>query len=115
MFSALSVVNTLSVSIQSSGKRRLILDLRYPNCFLKKCKVNFEDAKNMMSSLIEYPQSSLFSFEIKSVTLIFFPEDKQFLGFFWVCAGLIKYFKFTVLPFGLATGPYIFTIGEAMA
>ena len=29
-----SVINPLSVSIQSNGKKRLILDLRYPNSFV---------------------------------------------------------------------------------
>ena len=41
-----TVVNPLSVSIQANGKKRLILDLRYPNQFVKKSKINFEDAKN---------------------------------------------------------------------
>ena len=41
-FSPPTVVNPLSVAIQSSGKKRLILDLHYPNSFLKKCKVKFE-------------------------------------------------------------------------
>lgn len=36
-----TVINPLSVAVQSSGKKRLILDLRYPNSFLKKCKIRF--------------------------------------------------------------------------
>ena len=36
------VVNPLSVSVQSSGKKRLILDLQYRNSFLKKFKITFE-------------------------------------------------------------------------
>jgi hypothetical protein len=36
-----TVVNPLSIAIQSSGKKRLILDLRYPNSFLKK-KLSFD-------------------------------------------------------------------------
>ena len=39
-----SVINPLSVSIQSNGKKRLILDLRYPNSFVKKFTIKFEDA-----------------------------------------------------------------------
>jgi len=31
------------------------------------------------------------------------------LGFSWVFKGVTKYFKFTVLPFGLSLGPYIFS------
>lgn len=106
-----TVVNPLSVSVQSNGKKRLILDLRYPNQFLRKCKVKFEDAKSMLSVLTDCPQDWLFSFDIKSGYhhIDICPEDFQFLGFSWVFDGITKYFQFTVLPFGLATGPYIFT------
>ena len=37
------VVNPLSVSVQANGKKRLILDLRYVNKFLRKMHVKFED------------------------------------------------------------------------
>jgi hypothetical protein len=105
------VVNPLSVSIQSSGKKRLILDLRYPNELLKKFKVKFEDSRSMLCLLMECPQNWLFSFDIKSGYhhIDIFPVDQQYLGFSWVFDGVLKYFKFTVLPFGLASGPYIFT------
>ena len=39
-----TVVNPLSVSTQANGKKTLILDLRYPNQFVKKSKIKFEDA-----------------------------------------------------------------------
>ena len=38
-------VNPLSVSIQSSGKKRLILDLRFVNKHVWKQKVKYEDLK----------------------------------------------------------------------
>lgn len=109
--SAPTVVNPLSVSTQSSGKKRLILDLRYPNQFVKKCRVKFEDAKSMLTLLSDCPQNWLFAFDIKSGYhhIDIFPDDQQFLGFSWVFDGVTKYFQFSVLPFGLATGPYIFT------
>ena len=37
------VVNSLSVSVQANGKKKLILDLRYVNKFLRKMHVKFED------------------------------------------------------------------------
>ena len=40
------VVNPLSVSIQSCGKKRLILDLRHVNKHIWKEKVKFEDIRN---------------------------------------------------------------------
>ena len=38
------VVNPFSISVQTSGKKRLILDLRYPNSFLKNFKIKFEES-----------------------------------------------------------------------
>ena len=35
------VVNPLSVSVQANGKKRLILDLRYVNKFLRKMHVKY--------------------------------------------------------------------------
>ena len=36
-------------------------------------------------------------------------SHQRFLGFSWVFNGVGKYVKFVLLPFGLSTGPYIFT------
>ena len=41
-----SVINPLSVSIQSNGKKRLVLDLRYPNSSVRKSKIMFEGRPN---------------------------------------------------------------------
>ena len=38
-----------------------------------------------------------------------FPGHTPFLGFSWRVDGHSKFYKFTVLPFGLSTGPYLFT------
>ena len=46
------ILNPLSVSIQKSGKKRLILDLRHVNQFLYKCRFRCEDlsiAKEILS------------------------------------------------------------------
>ena len=42
------VVNPLSVSVQANGKKRLILDLKYVNKFLRKLHVKYEDWKTAM-------------------------------------------------------------------
>ena len=109
--SAPTVVNPLSVAIQSNGKKRLILDLRHPNYFVMKSKVKFEDAKTMLFSFVDSSQNWLFSFDIKSCYhhIDIFPPDQEFLGFSWFKDGLIHFYKFNVLPFGLSTGRYIFT------
>ena len=39
------VINPLSVSINPSGKKRLILDLRYVNTHVYNDKIKFEDWK----------------------------------------------------------------------
>ena len=55
----------------------------------------------------------MFSFDLKSGYhhIEIFPFHQQFLGFSWICptSQTVKYFVFTVLPFGLASAPYIFT------
>ena len=38
-----------------------------------------------------------------------FPEHTQFLGCSWWVNDCRKFYKFTVLPFGLANGPYVFS------
>lgn len=105
------VVNPLPVSVQSNGKKRLILDLRHVNFFVKKSKIKFEDAKSFLECLLARPTAWACSFDIKSGYhhIEIFESDQQFLGFSWVFKGVTKYFKFTVLPFGLSLGPYIFS------
>ena len=106
------VINPLSVSIQPNGKKRLILDLRHVNFFfVKKSKIKFEDAKSFPQCWLARPCAWACSFDIKSGYhhIEIFVSDQQFLGFAWVFEGVTKYFKFTVLPFGLSVRPYIFS------
>ena len=79
-----TVANPLSVSVQASGKKRLILDLRYPIQFLIKSKIKFKDEKTMPYSFIDCSQNWLFSFDIKSgYHHIDISPDQEFLGFSW--------------------------------
>ena len=55
-----------SVSVQSNMKKRLILDLRHVNFFVKKCKIKFEDAKSFLQCLLARPTAWACSFDIKS-------------------------------------------------
>ena len=75
-----TVVNPLSVSIQTSGKKRLILDLRYPNQFLMKSKIKFEDAKTMLYSLSIVLRIGYFPLisNLVIIILTFVPETKSF-------------------------------------
>ena len=103
------VVNPLSVSIQSSGKKRLILDLHQVNQFIWKQKFKCKDWRVLLSYV--HKGDYLFSFDLKSGYHHFdiFPHHQAFLGFSWVFAGSVRYFCFSVLPFGLSSAPYVFT------
>ena len=105
-----NIVNPLSVSIQSSGKKRLILDLRHVNLFVYKQKFKCEDLRVALSIISRV--FSLFKFDLNSGYhhVEIFPEHRKFLAFSWVFdAGVIRYFQFTVLPFGLSSAPHLFT------
>ena len=93
------VINPLSVSINSSGKKRLILDLRYVNTHVYKDKIKFEDWK-CFEHYLEGKEGHLFKFDLKSGyhdTDIFEPHQK-FLGFSWVFKGnkVFRFHSFTI-------------------
>ena len=58
-----NIVNPLSVSVQSSGKKRLILDLRHVNLFVYKQKFKCEDLRVALSIISR--GFSLFKFDLK--------------------------------------------------
>ena len=95
------IINPLSVSINSSGKKRLILDLRYANTHVYKDKIKFEDWK-CFEHYLEGKEGYLFKFDLKKVYhhIDIFKPHQKFLGFSWVFKGNTKFFVFTVLPFG---------------
>ena len=97
------VVNPLSVSINKSGKKRFILDLRKVNKFVWKEKNIFEDWKTGL----EYFKKNAFCFKSDLSMgyhhLGIFPAHQTFLGF--SLRG--DYYCFTSLPFGLSSVPYI--------
>lgn len=103
------VVNPLTVSVQFSGKKRLILDLRHVNVHLCKQAVKYEDMKTLLTYLKK--DSFMFSFDLHSAyhhVDIFYPHT-TFLGFSWKINGKIRYFKFLVLPFEIRSAPFLFT------
>lgn len=102
-------VNPLTVSIQSNGKKRLILDLREINRHLYKQSVKFEDIKTAQMYINE--GSYMFKFDIHSAYhhIDIYEPHTEYLGFSWVVHGVRKYYKFLVLPFGLSTACYLYT------
>jgi hypothetical protein len=104
------VVNPLTVSVQNSGKKRLILDLREVNKHLWKQPVKYEDIKVALSFMekgcyqIKFDLTSAYHF------VDIFDEHTQFLGFAWPDGkGSLTYLKFLVLPFGISSACYLFT------
>ena len=97
------VVNILSVSVQPSGKKRLILDLRHMNKCLKKYPFKYKDWRVALSYFEK--DAYMFLFDLKSGYhhIEIASEHQTFLGFsrkFHQAEGF-QYFVFSVLPFGL--------------
>ena len=92
------VINPLSVSINSSGKKRFILDLRYVNAHVYKDKKRFEDWK-CFEHYLEGKKGHLFKFDLQNGHhhVDIFEHHQKFLGFSWVFKGNIKFFVFTAL------------------
>ena len=103
------VVNPLSVSINSSGKKRLILDLRYVNQYLVKQSHKLDDWKVMFQYVRR--GSFLYTFDLSQAFhgVDICDHHQTFLGFAFVVDGRKRYFLFTVLPFGLSLSPFVYT------
>ena len=108
--SAPYVVNPLSVSIPSNGKKRLILDLRTVNRHMWKQTVKYEDLRIALS----YLESGdwMIKFDIHSAYHfidIYYPHT-TYLGFSWPNdQGDTCYYTFLVLPFGIRSAPYLYS------
>ena len=105
-----AILNPLTVSVQTSGKKRLILDLRHINLHVFKQKFKCEGLHAIRDVFSKH--FFVFSFDLKSGYhhVDIFPEHRAFLAFSWdFGAGVARYFQFTVLPFGLSSAPFIFT------
>ena len=110
VFAPPAVINPFSVSIQKSGKKRLILDLCHVNQCLFKSKFRCEDVS--IAREVLNPGDFMFSFDLKSGYhhVEIFPEHRQNLSFSWIfSSGVTRYFRFSVLAFGLSSAPYLFT------
>ena len=105
------VISPLSVSVQPGAKQRLILDLRYVNKSLLKKHVKYKDWKVAMPYFDI--GSFMFKFDLKSGYhhIEIFNKHQTYLGFAstYCSSKETKFYKFTVLPFGLSKAPHIFT------
>ena len=100
VFAPPAVINPLSVSIQKSGKKRLILDLRHVNQYLFKSKFRCKDVS--IAREVLNPGDFMFSFNLKSGYhhIEIFPEHRQYLSFSWnfLCPASPGIFNFQSCP-----------------
>lgn len=107
--SELWICNPLGVVPKRNNKLRLILDLRYLNTHLSVTKFSYEDLRTV--SLMLEKGDWFFSFDLKSgyhhidIGL----DHRKYLAFSFTVQGLLRYFWFASLPFGLATAPFVFS------
>ena len=100
------ICSPLSVVSNSSGKLRLVLNLRYLNQFLHVVSFKYEDLR--IAALIFQEDEFLFKFDLKSGYhhVDIYPEHQKYLGFRWDTNNNVQYYVFTALPLGLATACY---------
>lgn len=97
-------VNPLSVA-DNSSKLRLILDCSHLNSHIAKYRFRLEG----LSLAIKMFHKSCFMMKLDLKSgyhhVDIHPLHQQYLAFRWNS----RFFAFTVLPFGLSSGPYVFT------
>ena len=103
-------INPLSVA-DNGKKLRLIPDLRYINqhLSLRVPKTKYED----MRTFRDLFEKGDFFFKVDLNSgyhhLDILESHQKYLAFSWITDGKERFFVFTVLKFGLATAPFIFT------
>ena len=97
------------MSVQNSGKERLVLDLRHVNQYVDRQKVKFEGVNEAL--LFANNSKYMYKFDLKNgyFHLDIHSDHQKFLGFSWKFENKTRFFKFTVLPFGLSSAGHIFT------
>ena len=103
------VSNPLTVA-NKAGKKRLVLDLRYINDHLNISKCKLEGAETLLKTL--RPNDFMITFDLKSCYhhILMCNQHSTLLGFTVTDTDNEPHFyKFKVMPFGLATATYVFT------
>lgn len=100
-----SNISPLHVVVNSSGKRRLILDLSRLNDSLETSRTKFDDLAKVRYSLPKGGFLAKFDLKAGYHQISVAESDRELLGFHFDG----EFFHFNVLPFGLASGPFVFT------
>ena len=103
------ICSPLSVVANSTGKLRLVLNLRYLNQYLLRDKFKYEDLRIAMQMF--EPDDYMFTFDLKAGYhhVDIYKQHWDYLGFSWADGSTQQYYVFCVLPFGLATACFVFT------
>ena len=111
-FALLTLLNRSSYLLaRSTGKQRLILDLRHVNGFIYNQKFKCENLS--VATQIFGKDYYLFKFDLKTgyhFNEVFPKHHKYCLAFAWDFGSWkFRFFQFCVLPFGLPSTLFIFT------
>ena len=103
------VCSPLSVVANTEGKLRLVLNLKHLKQFLHKYKFKYKDLQVVL--LMFQRDNVLFKFDLKSGYhhVNMHKPHQKYLGFAWETGGVLSYYIFMVLPFGLSSACYAFT------
>ena len=93
----------------NAEKNRLVLDLRFVNSLLKSYQFKYEDLRTFRDIFEAGDWFFKFDYQSGYHHVDILPQHQQYLAFTWGEGNAKRYFVFTVLPFGLATAPYVFT------
>jgi hypothetical protein len=100
-------VNPLTVA--EGKKLRLVLDLRHVNEFTHVSKFKYEGLNSLADMFSQGFYFFTFDLESGYHHIDIFEPHQKFLGFSWVFDNVVRYFTFSVLPFGLNTASHCFT------
>ena len=104
------ICSPLSVVESTNGKNRLVLDMRYVNEFLWKNKFKYEDIQTAIQMIEKGDNAIILDLKSGYHHVDIHADYWQYLGFSWKGEnGVIVYYMFRVLLFGLATAPFVFT------
>ena len=97
------------LTVAEGKKLRLVIDLRHVNCHLVRFKFKYEDLRSRSQVLQD--GHWFFTWDLKSgyhhVDIC--PDHQKYLGLAWPFNVGLRYFTFTVLPFGLSSACFCYT------
>ena len=103
------VINPLTVA-NKDGKKRLVIDMRHINSRLVKHKCKYDGHDTAQQFLERGGYMTVFDLKSGYHHIDVIEVQHELLGFSYAdFQGTERYFKFIVLPFGLATAGYAFT------